>query len=160
MANTTTDLLGQEASARVGEHLQATLFDLLAICYQSKQAHWNITGCNFRELHQQFDDIFSAAVEASDETAERLAALGISPDGRGVSVVNESNLLAMPGGFLGDRQAVEFMVHNIEKACRATRARLEPVGELDLVSQDVLIGVIRSMEKQLWMLQSRLCEPR
>ena len=38
------------------------------------------------------------------------------------------------------------------------RARLEPVGEVDLVSQNVLVEVVRKLEKQQWMLRIQLEE--
>ncbi len=160
MTPTSRCLLSHESASMAGEHLQPTLVDLIAISLQAKQAHWNITGCNFSELHVQFDQISGAALEAADEVAERMAAIGVSPDGRGVTMVNDSSLAAMPGGFLRDRQAVEVMAMSIEKACRMMRSRLEPLGNADPVSQDVLIGTLRNLEKHLWMLQARLCEPR
>jgi starvation-inducible DNA-binding protein len=36
------------------------------------------------------------------------------------------------------------------------RRRLERLGELDLVSPDVLIEVVRELEQQLWMLRASL----
>lgn len=160
MTQISCNILGQDTASQVGEHLQAALVDLLAIAHQSKQAHWNVTGANFRELHQQFDDLSDTAREAADETAERMAAIGVSPDGRAVTVVNDSSLMAMPSGFLRDRQAVEVLCGSIDKACRTMRNRLEALGQLDPVSQDVLIQALRNLEKQFWMLRSRLHEPR
>ena len=36
------------------------------------------------------------------------------------------------------------------------RSRMDRLGEIDLVSQDVLIDVVRDLEKQLWMLRVSL----
>jgi DNA-binding ferritin-like protein len=36
------------------------------------------------------------------------------------------------------------------------RDRIERLGEIDLVSQDVLVEVSRGLEKQLWMVRSEL----
>jgi DNA-binding ferritin-like protein len=33
---------------------------------------------------------------------------------------------------------------------------MDRLGELDLVSQDVLVEVVRELEKQLWMLRAAL----
>lgn len=42
------------------------------------------------------------------------------------------------------------------QALQATRmrGRMDRLGELDLASQDSLVGVVRELEKQLWMLRS------
>jgi DNA-binding ferritin-like protein len=36
------------------------------------------------------------------------------------------------------------------------RGRMDRLGEIDLASQDVLIEVVRELEKELWMLRSSL----
>ncbi|MBX3117712.1 MAG: DNA starvation/stationary phase protection protein [Fimbriimonadaceae bacterium] len=160
MTQTSCNILGHDVAGQLGEHLQASLVDLIAIASQAKQAHWNVTGQNFRELHQQFDELVDVARDVADEIAERMAAIGVSPDGRAVTVVNNSTLMAMPNGFLRDRQAVEVLCGSLDKTCRTLRSRIETVGGLDLVSQDVLISGLRGLEKQFWMLRTRLEEPR
>jgi len=35
------------------------------------------------------------------------------------------------------------------------RERIEALGEIDPVSEDMLIGITAPIEKQLWMLQSQ-----
>jgi DNA-binding ferritin-like protein len=42
------------------------------------------------------------------------------------------------------------------RADERVRERAERLGEIDLVSQDVLIEVTRALERQLWMLRSEL----
>jgi DNA-binding ferritin-like protein len=36
---------------------------------------------------------------------------------------------------------------------------MDRLGELDAASQDVLVDVVRELEKQLWMLRSQLARP-
>ena len=50
------------------------------------------------------------------------------------------------------REAVERLADVDERI----RERIERLGDLDLTSQDVLIEVTRTLEKQLWMLRSSL----
>lgn len=38
------------------------------------------------------------------------------------------------------------------------RHRSELLGELDLVSQDVLVDVLRTLEEQLWMIRGQLAD--
>jgi starvation-inducible DNA-binding protein len=54
------------------QNLQKVLVDLIELHLQGKQAHWNLVGTNFRDLHLQLDDIVDLAREAADTIAERM----------------------------------------------------------------------------------------
>src|SRR5438034_1295737 len=71
-----------KASQTLADNLQLVLTDLIELQFQAKQAHWNIVGANFRDLHLQLDELVAAAREFADETAERMRALHALPDGR------------------------------------------------------------------------------
>src|SRR5688500_5604352 len=43
---------------------------------QTKQAHWNVKGIHFYQLHLLFDALAAKRLEESDEIAERATALG------------------------------------------------------------------------------------
>ncbi|MCA9152383.1 MAG: DNA starvation/stationary phase protection protein, partial [Planctomycetales bacterium] len=64
------------------KQLQSCLYDLIDLALQGKEAHWNVLGPNFRSVHLQLDEIIDSARNASDEVAERIVTLGLSPDGR------------------------------------------------------------------------------
>ena len=71
-----------KADKKLSDNLQAVLVDLIELAIQGKQAHWNVVGKNFRDMHLQLDEIIAAARTASDEVAERMRALEALPDGR------------------------------------------------------------------------------
>ena len=50
-----------KASKELGASLQSVLIDLLELQLQGKQAHWNVVGKNFRDLHLQLDELVEAA---------------------------------------------------------------------------------------------------
>ena len=56
----------------LNQHL-AVSFDLMS---QVKQAHWNVKGSDFWQLHKLFDEVAARAAEWVDEFAERVTALG------------------------------------------------------------------------------------
>ena len=56
----------------LNQHL-ANSFDLMS---QVKQAHWNVKGSDFWQLHKLFDEVAERAAEWVDEFAERVTALG------------------------------------------------------------------------------------
>lgn len=84
------------AAASLSEDLQRVLVDLIELHLQGKQAHWNLVGTNFRDLHLQLDAIVDTAREASDTIAERLRALDAVPDGRSDTVVATTTVPAIP----------------------------------------------------------------
>jgi starvation-inducible DNA-binding protein len=156
MTVTTHDsLLGEQAHATVGRDLQATLVELIALSLIGKQLHWNIFGPGFRDLHLQLDEFVDAWRELLDEVAEREVAIGVSPDGSGPAAL-ASGVASVELGQIEITEAVNILASRIGDVARRVRSRLERLGELDLGSQDVLIGVGRTLEQQLWMLRAQL----
>src|ERR1700684_3552541 len=66
---------GVTASPSLADHLQRVLVDLIELHLLGKQAHWNVVGTNFRDLHLQVDELVDFAREASDTIARRMRAL-------------------------------------------------------------------------------------
>ena len=50
-----------KASQQLADNLQIVLTDLIELQLQGKQAHWNIVGTNFRDVHLQLDEIVEFA---------------------------------------------------------------------------------------------------
>src|SRR6202795_4855520 len=80
------------ASPRLAANLQRVLVDLIELQLQGKQAHWNVIGSNFRDLHLQLDELVDFARTGSDTIAERLRALDAVPDGRSDTVAGSTTL--------------------------------------------------------------------
>jgi starvation-inducible DNA-binding protein len=140
----------------VGHELQATLVELVDLSLIGKQLHWNIYGRPFRPLHEHLDELDDSWRELSDTVAERAVALGVAPDGRAGTVAAGSGIDAVDAGALDTDTALRELVARLEEVAERIRARMDRLGELDLASQDVLIEVVRELEKQLWMLRVSL----
>ena len=52
----------------------------------AKQAHWNLVGRQFHDVHLHLDELVDTARKYSDQVAERAAAIGVSPDGRAATI--------------------------------------------------------------------------
>ncbi|MDQ0381594.1 Dps family protein [Amycolatopsis thermophila] len=149
-------ILDEVATKTVATALQRTLTDLIDLGLLAKQAHWNVTGPHFRDIHLHLDELADLAREHADGVAERLAALGVSPDGRASTVATESTLPGLPAGPLAGTAAVEAVTGVLAAAITGLRAGIEVTGEPDPVSQDLLIGITADLEKQHWMFQAQL----
>ena len=136
--------------------LQGSLYDLIHLGLVTKQAHWNVVGPNFRSVHLQLDEIYEFVQESTDEVAERLTALGMSPDGQGPEVVANTRVQTISPGFHRDIETVELMAQRLHTTSEDMRAALEPIEDVDTVTADLLHGVIEGLEKHLWMLRAHL----
>ena len=140
----------------VAQELQATLHDLIDVSLIGKQLHWAVVGPLFRPLHLQLDELVESWRELSDTVAERAVALGLVPDGQARAVVAGSQLAPVAGGSLEDHVVVRELVHRVAEISERARERMNRLGDVDLASQDVLIEVVRELEKQQWMLRAQL----
>ena len=134
--------------------LQELLIDLIDLSLQGKQAHWNLRGPMFRELHLLLDEVAEAARDAADRVAERCLALGVAADGRLATLAGGTHLGAFPEGRIEDHQVVALIAARLQTVSQVGRSRLEQLGELDPVSQDLVNAVLAVIEKQLWMVEA------
>lgn len=148
--------LGQHAREEAGRLLQLTLVELIALSLIGKQLHWNIVGPGFHDLHLQLDELVDEWRELSDVVAERAIALGHSPDGRAPAVIEQSKIEPVEPGPTRVPEALASLTRRLAEVDERVRDRCQRLGELDLASQDVLIEVVRALEKQLWMVRSQL----
>ena len=141
-----------------GEELQATLHVLIDLSLIGKQLHWAVVGPLFRPLHLQLDELVDSWRELADTVAERAVALGFVPDGQAKAVAAGSQLAPVAPAALEDHLVVRELTHRIAEVSEQVRERMNRLGEADLASQDVLIEVVRELEKQQWMLRAQLGE--
>lgn len=151
---TSTEGLRFGASAQLTADLQAVLIDLIELHLQAKQAHWNLVGTNFRDLHRQLDEVVDLARNGADTIAERMRAIQATPDGRSDTVVSTTTLPAFPPGEQATSAIVDLVTGPIAAATTTARAVLDTVGPEDPPSTDLLHTVINDLEKQAWMLSA------
>ncbi len=138
----------------LAQNLQKVLVDLIELHLQGKQAHWNLVGTNFRDLHLQLDDIVDAAREAADTIAERIRALDAVPDGRTDTVAATTSVPAAPAGLIGTTDIVDIITDRIYATVDTVRAVHDEVDAADPSTSDLLHAIITDLEKQAWMLKS------
>ncbi|MBM9507166.1 Dps family protein [Actinacidiphila acididurans] len=146
--------LSEDSRKIVADALQSALVDLIDLSLIGKQVHWNIIGPRFRSIHLQLDEVVGYARSASDLVAERAAALGITPDGRAGTVARTTGIDTVTDGWVKDAEVVEIMVGALHSVITRMRERVTTTEEPDPVTQDLLIGITRELEKEHWMFQA------
>lgn len=148
--------LAAEERTAVSADLQAVLVDLTALSLNGKQAHWHVTGRHFLPVHEQLDMLVADTRAWADLVAERAVALGVPVDGRPRTVAETTGVAEFQDGFVDDDKTVRLVTEQVAKAAEGIRSRVERLGQLDLVTQDLVIEILRGLEKHLWMLQAQL----
>ena len=148
--------LDEHRRGEAGHELQATLVELVDLSLIGKQLHWNIAGRPFKPLHEHLDELVDSWRDLSDTVAERAVALGIAADGRAGTVEAGSGIDPVLPGALSTDAALHELVPRLADVAERIRSRMDRLGEIDLASQDVLVEVVRELEKQLWMLRVSL----
>ena len=142
------------ASQRLAGHLQALLVDLTDLHLQGKQAHWNVVGKNFRDLHLQLDEIVDAARAFGDDVAERMRALYVTPDARAATVAHQSSLPAFPATEVDTAETVDLIVGAMYGVAATARRIHDEVDAEDPTTADMLHVIIERIEQLAWMVDA------
>ncbi|MUU71104.1 Dps family protein [Pseudarthrobacter sp. GA104] len=143
-----------KASPTLAGNLQTVLTDLIELHLQGKQAHWNVVGTNFRDLHLQLDEIIAAARLFADQAAERMRALHALPDGRSGTVSAGSRLDEFPAGLTSTKETVKLITARLERTVQTMRDVHDEVDEEDPTSADLLHAAIERLEQLAWMVNA------
>ncbi len=142
------------ASKVLADALQRVQVDLIELHVQGKQAHWNLVGRNFRDLHLQLDEIVAAARGFSDDVAERMRAIYITPDGRSASVAAQTSLPQFPEGEVDTSEVVDLITQRMYAVTGTLREVHDTVDEADPTTADILHGILERLEQLAWMVSA------
>ena len=151
---TTTQATAARLDAEETSALQATLVELLDLSLDAKQAHWNVVGPGFKPVHEFLDELTDQYRDWYDTVAERMTAIGASPDGRSATVAATTPLGTLPAGAIADQAALAAMDERVTLVASHVQGRIDDLGDRDLATQDVFIELLRGLEKQRWMLRA------
>jgi starvation-inducible DNA-binding protein len=137
--------------------LNQQLADTFDLYSQTKQAHWNVKGMNFIQLHKLFDDLAEDILKYVDEIAERATALGGYAEGTARMAAANSTLPEFPTEIVDGRQVVEVLAERYAKYAASSRAAIETAMEdEDQATADLFIEISRAMDQHLWFLEAHL----
>ena len=122
-----------------------------------KHAHWNLTGQNFIAVHEMLDPQVDVVLAQADETAERIATLGGSPDGRPDAILRTRTW----SRFLldGRADAAEYLKAldaYYSEFISADRTASSELDELDVVSSNIMQDHVQELEKFQWFIRAHL----
>jgi starvation-inducible DNA-binding protein len=149
--------LPEEAREKLVELLNARLADSFDLYTQLKQAHWNVKGPDFIQLHELYDDIAESVLGFVDEIAERATALGGLALGTARMAAEATTLDEYPLDAVAGTDTVEVVADRLATFGAAARAAIDESDELgDLDTADLFTEISRSIDKHLWFVEAHL----
>jgi len=139
--------------AQSHEALQQTLLELLALRQVAHQAHWNVIGPEFYQLHEFYEELYTGLDAPIDTLGARLRSLGFPVDARPSSVAG--TVTFRDPGEAGAETTLTGVVGPYRQVSASLYDRIEATGD-DLPTQDLLIGISRMIDKHLWMIRAHL----
>ncbi|MBA3232696.1 MAG: DNA starvation/stationary phase protection protein [Propionibacteriales bacterium] len=155
-ASYTVPGLELEDGHKVAAALQARLHALNDLQLTLKHAHWNVVGRDFIGVHEMLDPQIDVVRAAVDMTAERMATLGGAPVGTPGALVKDRSWDDYELGRATCEEHLAALNLVYEGVIADHREVIEMVGEIDPVTEDMLIGQTAALEQFQWFVRAHL----
>ncbi len=147
-----------DAKSQLIKALNQHLADTADLYSQAKQAHWNVKGKDFFQLHLLFDQLAEEIQPFIDELAERVTALGGYATGTVRMAAASSRLPEFPTECLEGGDVLRVMVERYGQYCAATHEAIDSTADEmgDPTTSDLLTDISRVADKHLYFLEAHL----
>ena len=156
MAEFTIPGISEKDGNKVADLLQKQLSTYNDLHLTLKHVHWNVVGPNFIGVHEMIDPQVELVRGYADDVAERIAALGKSPQGTPGAILKDRTW----DDYSVDRDTVQAHLAALDLVYTGviedTRKCIDTLEDLDLVSQDMLIDHAGELEKFQWFVRAHL----
>ncbi|HRI60151.1 MAG TPA: DNA starvation/stationary phase protection protein [Saprospiraceae bacterium] len=150
--------IADKSLQKVANLLNTLLADEFTLYVKTRNAHWNVTGDNFHELHKFFENQYEQLDEIMDEVAERVRMLGHFSIGSLNDIVKNTRLTESKTDFGKQNNLIRGLLDDHETIIRVVRTEIDKVTSeyKDLGTGDFLTGLMERHEKMAWMLRAYL----
>jgi starvation-inducible DNA-binding protein len=139
------------------ELLNGRLADTADLYSQIKQAHWNVKGPNFFQLHQLFDQLAAEVFPYIDVIAERSTALGGVALGTARMAAAALTLPEYPVEAAEGQRHLKGLVDRYAVFTAKIRKAIDVADEHhDRSTADLFTEISRTADKQLWFLEAHV----
>ena len=149
--------LPAEKRAKVNALLNQHLADSFDLMSQVKQAHWNVKGADFWQLHKLFDQTAERAAEWVDLLAERVTALGGYANGTVRMAAAASSLPEFPTEITASMDYVRAVADRLAAFSNSARGAIDATDMLgDANTADLFTEISRCADPYLYFLEAHL----
>lgn len=151
--------LPDDVRAAMVELLNQQLADTFDLYSQTKQAHWNVKGLQFYQLHLLFDELAEEVRGYVDTIAERAVILGGLARGTARMAAGASRVDEYPLDLAGSAAHVTALAERYATVAASTRAAIDMAEEAgDADTADLFTEVSRGLDKALWFIEAHVQE--
>ncbi len=138
--------------------LNNVLADEFVLYTKTRKFHWNVTGMQFKSLHEMFEEHYGDLEVKIDDVAERIRSLGFLASGSLEEFAKLTRLKEHTQGNLKADEMIEQLVNDHETLIRELREDIVKCEEEynDVGTGDFLTSLLVDHEKMAWMLRSYL----
>ena len=148
--------LSEDTRSQVCDVLNESLAQTLDLWSQVKQAHWNVKGKDFYQLHLLFDEVATELYEYVDMIAERVTALGGTAMGTVRMAANTSSIPEYPNPSTG-ADHLQAIADRLAAYAKHVRKNIDKTQELgDASTADLYTEISRTADKRLWFIEAHL----
>jgi starvation-inducible DNA-binding protein len=149
--------LAKKTREKVIETLNARLADAIDLKTQAKQAHWNVKGIHFFQLHELFDQVATAVEAHTDLIAERVTALGGTALGTARVAAQRSTLSEYPLEIVDGTAHVDALSTSMSDFGKKIRKNIDDADKLDDAdTADLFTEISREIDKLLWFVEAHI----
>jgi starvation-inducible DNA-binding protein len=152
-------LKGDDERRKSIQGLQQLTVDLLALHNMYKEAHWDLTGPLYLQLHEYYDKQADFYLQQADTVAERVLHLGASVDGRYSTIARTTKLAELPAGYLTDDQSLKLLLDRVTVLQKETYQLMRETEQTDPPTSNKLQDLGYAVDKNLWQLRAHLQRP-
>lgn len=156
MVSYTVPGLSDEQSTQVVTRLQERLSAYNDLHLTLKHVHWNVVGPSFISVHEMIDPQVDVVRGFADEVAERIATMGGSPQGTVGAIAADRTW----DDYSIGRDTVTAHLGALDLVyvgvIEDNRKVITMAGEIDPVTEDLLIGQTAELEKFQWFVRAHL----
>ena len=147
--------MSEDARNQLIELLNQQLADGFDLYSHTKQAHWNVKGKDFYQLHLLFDELAQGLLEKIDIIAERATSLGGLAQGTVHLAASGSRLPQFAADLHKEDDLLDTLIKHYSDYATTTRTAIDTALDLnDQDTGDLFIEVSRLIDKDLWFLQA------
>ena len=149
--------LSKQTRNKVIDLLNARLADASDLKSQAKQAHWNVKGIHFFQLHELFDQVATAVEAHTDLIAERVTALGGTAMGTIRMAAKNSSLSEYPLEITDGTAHVDALSTALADFGKNVRKNIDQATDLgDADTADLFTEISREIDKLLWFVEAHI----
>ena len=149
--------LPEDVREKIVSRLNQSLASLLDLKTHTKQAHWNVKGKDFYQLHELFGTLATEAEAYVDLVAERITTLGGTALGTARLSASASVLPEYPHDIFQGSDHIRALSDRYATLAKHVRESSDFADEAgDASTADLYTEVSRGLDMRLWFLEAHV----